>query len=197
MEIAVIILAAGGSSRLGKPKQLLPFHGGSLLRRAAEAAVGSHADHCTVVLGNEAECCGAEIANLPVRLETNPHWREGLASSIRVGIHAVRRHHPDLDAVILAPCDQPFLTSAVLNSLMQIHLSTAAGIVASSYAETLGVPALFCAAWFQRLSELQGDRGAKSLFDTAGPDLITVPFPQGATDVDTAEDYANALAVEV
>lgn len=197
MEIAVIILAAGGSQRLGRPKQLLPFHGGSLLRRAAEAAVGSHADHCTVVLGNEADRCGAEISNLPVRLEINPAWREGLASSIRVGVDAVRRHHPNLDAVVLTPCDQPFLTSAVLNSLMQIHLSTDSGIVASSYADTVGIPALFTAGWFQRLTELQGDRGAKALFETAGADLITVPFPQGATDVDTAEDYANALAVEV
>lgn len=196
MEIAVIILAAGGSKRLGRPKQLLPFHGGSLLRRAAEAAVGSHADHCTVVLGNAAESCGAEVANLPLRLEVNPGWRDGLASSIRAGMNAVRRHHPDLDAVILAPCDQPFLSSAVLNSLMQVHLSTDSGIVASSYAETLGVPALFSAAWFERLASLQGDRGAKVLFDTAGAGLISVPFPQGATDVDTAEDYAGALAVE-
>lgn len=193
MEIGVIILAAGGSHRLGEPKQLLRFHGSTLLRRAVEAARDSHADHCMVVLGHEAEACAGEIANLPMHIEVNDGWRDGLASSIRAGLAAVQRRHPAVDAVILAACDQPFLTADVLNTLMDTHLATSCGIVASAYAGTRGIPALFCAAWFPKLASLEGDRGAKALFDAADRDLTLVPFPQGTLDVDTAGDYANAL----
>lgn len=194
MEIGVIVLAAGGSCRLGTPKQLLRFQGVSLLRHAAAAAVGCHADHCTVVLGNEAAACAEEISNLPVHIAVNTAWRDGMASSIRAGLADAQRRHPGMDAVILAACDQPHVTSEVLDSLMDTHLATSSGIVASAYAGTRGIPALFCAAWFPRLAALEGDRGAKALFEAAGEnDLALVAFPGGAVDVDTALDYASAV----
>lgn len=193
MEIGIIVLAAGGSCRLGTPKQLLRLQGASLLRHAVEAAVGSYADHCTVVLGHEAAACTEEISNLPVHIEVNAAWRHGMASSIRLGLADAQRRHPGMDAVILAACDQPHLTSGVLNTLMDTHLATSHGIVASTYAGTRGIPALFSAAWFPQLAGLEGDRGAKGLFDMAASDLELVSFPGGALDVDTALDYASAV----
>ncbi len=194
MEIAVIILAAGGSRRLGQPKQLLHLSGQSLLRRAAQAAIDSHADHCVVVLGNEAERCGREVSNLPVSLEFNPAWEEGMGSSIRAGVLAARRHYPMLDAVILAPCDQPFLNASLLDELIDLHLGTACGIVASCYDDTPGIPVLFCAAYFDRLASLEGDRGARILFDPGGKDVAHVRFDDGRIDIDTPEDVAAFAA---
>lgn len=193
MEVGVIVLAAGGSCRLGTPKQLLPFRGTTLLRHAVEAAVASHADHCTVVLGHEAGLCTQQISNMPVQIQANPAWRQGMASSIRAGLEAALRRHPGMDAVILTACDQPHVTAEVLNGLMEAHLGTSSGIVASSYAGTRGIPALFAACWFPQLARLQGDRGAKGLFEAAGQDLSVVPFPGGAVDVDTPLDYASAV----
>lgn len=191
MEIAVVILAAGGSRRLGRPKQLLKVGGASLLRRTAQTALASHADHCVIVLGNQHLQCAAEVSNLPVSLEVNEAWSDGMSSSIRVGMLAAQRRHPDLEAVILVPCDQPFLTSALLDELIDQHLATACGIVASAYQNQAGIPVLFSSAYFTELTSLRGDQGAKSLFNERTSDVALVPFEGGEVDIDTLEDMTG------
>ena len=193
MEVGVVILAAGGSSRMGQPKQLLRFSGTSLLRRAVEAAVDSDAAHCTVVLGAEASLCSAEIADLPAQQEFNSVWRHGISSSIRTGLLAACRDLPHMEAVIIAPCDQPFLSAAVLNSMMRSHEASTHSTIVAAYDSPDGIPALFGASWFTRLENLRRDQGPKMLFDLPESDLIAVPYPGGAFDLDTDVQHIAAL----
>lgn len=190
MKIGVVILAAGGSRRMGEPKQLLRLDGSALIKRAVRVAVGSRASHCLVVLGHESERCAAEVHGLPVSVIVNENWQDGMGTSIRAGMVALQRDHPEVDGVIFMPCDLPFLTSRVLDELVEVHLATAAGIVACSYDGTHGIPALFHALWFQRLTQLKGGQGAKVLFDPPTDDVAFVRFPGGAIDLDTPADVA-------
>lgn len=193
MNVGVLILAAGGSRRLGKPKQLLRFDGVSMVRRLAEVALASKADHCTVVLGNAADLCVAELAGLPVSRGINSSWQSGMASSISHGIACVLKNHPETTALVILACDQPLVSATVVNELIETHITTGRSLVACTYADTRGVPALFGRSWFQRLLALQGDRGAKALMDPDDPDYACISFPGGAIDVDTEENYATAL----
>ncbi len=194
MNVAAIILAAGGSVRMGRPKQLMPVHGEALLHRTARIALASQASSVIVVLGAQAGACGSEIADLPVRLALNPVWRDGMASSIVAGVNEARRKDPDLDAVILMACDQPHLTAGVLDELLATYELEGKGMVACRYAGTAGVPALFARRWFGALERLEGESGAKSLLKATPEDLACVAFEGGRVDIDTLKDYARFLA---
>ena len=191
MNVAIIILAAGGSSRLGRPKQLMPVNAETLLHRTTRVALESKASQVTVVLGAHAGVCGVELSGLPVRLAFNPVWRDGQASSIVAGLKDVRRHPPHPDAVVILACDQPLLTSSVIDGLIEAHRELGKGMVACRYAGTNGVPALFSRRYFDALLRLEGERGAKVLFQDAPEDLACTAFEDGWADIDTMEDYAR------
>ena len=191
--IGLILLAAGGSRRLGSPKQLVTdAQGRSLVRRAAEMALASACRPVVVVLGASADAVEAELAGLPVTITVNPEWQTGLASSLKAGLNALAKVQKP-DAVVVMLCDQPQVTSALLDSLLDAYASTGHGIIACEYGGTLGVPALFGSALFGALALLTGDEGARRVIkDYAG--LVTrVPFPEGIFDIDTPRD-AQALA---
>jgi molybdenum cofactor cytidylyltransferase len=185
---ALIILAAGSSARLGQPKQLLPFRGRSLLRHAAETALGSVCRPVVVVLGARADRLQTELAGLLVTVVLNPTWTEGMASSIRVGLAALASETRVPDAVVLMLCDQPLVTSAMLDHLVNVHRSEARGIVASAYEETMGVPALFSRKYFPELASLVGDQGAKRIIVKHENDLARISLPEAAFDVDRIEE---------
>lgn len=187
-KISVILLAAGGSSRLGRPKQLVHYGGKSLLRIAVEAAAGSYCESVTVVLGATDPALLAELEGLSVGLAFNPEWQTGIGSSIRCGITAV---HPDTTAVVLMLCDQPRVTSELINSLITAHQTTGAPMVASEYADTLGVPALFTSQFFHDLAALPGDEGAKKLIARYSDRVGRIPFPEAEIDIDTPEDVES------
>lgn len=187
--IGLILLAAGGSRRLGHPKQLLEYEGRTLLRRAAMAACGSRCDPIVIVLGAEYDRCMGELAGLPTRAVLNPQWSEGIAGSIRLGLTALLEDVPEIEAAVLCLCDQPHLSSAVLNTLVSAYLGTGKSIVASKYNDTLGAPALFDVSRFPDLLKLSGDEGARRLFTRMPEEVVAVPFSEGAHDVDTPEDY--------
>ena len=127
-------MAAGGSARLGRPKQLLEYEGKPLLRRAAETALASHCRPVIVVLGAQAEACAAVLSDLPVRIVVNEGWQEGLASSIRAGLAVLERERPGVDAAILSVADQPYLTPVLLDSLIEHQRATGQKIIAAQYA---------------------------------------------------------------
>jgi molybdenum cofactor cytidylyltransferase len=188
--LAAILLAAGGSSRILTPKQLLPYRDRSLLRHAAEIAVESDAGETFVVLGSELERMKAELRGLGVRIVENPDWQEGIASSIRAAISTLPS---SFEAVIVLLCDQPLITAELINELVRTREKTGKPIVACQYEDTLGVPALFHRSVFPELVLLKGDRGAKHLIEHHGDRVAFVPFPGGSVDIDSLADYERYI----
>ena len=180
--VATVILAAGASRRLGQPKQLVQLEGESLLRRMVRTALAGGGP-VTVVTGSGSADLASELADLPVTQLLNPHWEEGLASSIRAGVAALP---PGSTGVLLLLCDQPGVDPALLARLQAAHRADPQALVACGYGGTRGVPALFPAHCFPQLLELRGDHGAQGLLQ--GEAVVLVPFPAGALDVDRPED---------
>lgn len=183
---AALVLAAGASRRLGFPKQLVQVHGEPLLRRTARLAVESGCHPVTVVLGAHAAPCRDTLRGLPVGIFMNPAWEEGMASSLRAGLAALPA---DASAVLLLACDQPALDLPHLARLLHAHRQHPDAVIASAYADTRGVPALFPSTHFQRLAQLQGDQGARGLLQ--GSEVVEVLFPRGEWDVDQVEDLPH------
>jgi molybdenum cofactor cytidylyltransferase len=191
--VGLLLLAAGGSTRMGRPKQLLEFHGRPLIRHSVERALGSRCRPVIVVLGSDADACEAALHGLPIETVVNEDWMQGMGSSIRIGIATLQERVPAAEAVIIALCDQPLISSAFLDRLVRTHIEQEAPMVAASYDDRPGVPALFARSQFPRLAMLEGQAGAKALLQAAGSELITIPAPLAAIDVDTPEDYARLL----
>lgn len=188
--IAAIVLAAGGARRMGRPKQLLEMGGRALVRRAVDAAAGV-ADAVWVVVGAEADAVAAALAGSGARIARNPDWTRGMASSIRCGVEAACTAAPPPRALLLLLCDQPAVTTALLQRLAA-HFAAGRGLAACEYAGALGPPALFGAQHFSALRALRGDGGARALLEAPGAQVARVPFPEGALDVDTPADWRRA-----
>ena len=184
--IGVVILAAGGSSRLGSPKQLLVYEGKSLLRRACDTALAAGFSSVNVVVGANAAQCQEELLGLRVQSIYNPNWKKGISSSICVGVLAVC---DEVDAVLLMLCDQPLLVSDHLETLAKSHVQSPNFIVASEYGGVLGVPALFPRVFFNDLLDLQGEHGARQIIGLHKDKCMAVPYPEGSFDIDTLNDY--------
>jgi molybdenum cofactor cytidylyltransferase len=185
---ALIILAAGGSARLGRPKQLVSFRGRSLLRRAAQTALASDCRPVIVVLGAFARRLKGELGALPLTVATNLQWGLGIGSSIRAGLAALPPGRDAPDAVVIMLCDQPLISARFLNRLLAVHHSSRRGIVASEYAGTVGVPALFSRAYYPELAALAADSGAKAVIVKHEKDLERIPLAEAAFDLDRPED---------
>lgn len=190
--VGVIVVAAGASSRLGQPKQLLLFEGQSLLRRVCRAALASGLSPVVVVLGANEPLLRSEIEDLPLRIVGNPNWQAGLSQSVRAGVDALESD--PIGAVVLAPCDQPLLDSDVFNRILETHTRTHCPIVVSGYEDLWGTPMLFERALWPELRALAGDRGAQGVARLHAEHVECVPFPGGAFDVDTRADYQRLNA---
>ncbi len=191
MSTGIIILAAGESVRMGEPKQLLAYHGTTLLQHAIATALELDGTPVVVVLGAHAEKIRTQISEPRVTFAENPDWLEGMGASVRVGLSAMLAAHPDVAGVIFLPCDQPLLTAATLRDLIAAHERTGRAIAASEYGGVLGVPALFARDHFPELLALDGATGARQIIWAHRANAIGVPFPEGAVDVDTPADYAR------
>jgi len=189
MGIGAIVLAAGGSSRLGTPKQLVTFRGETLVRQAAKAALESVCDRVVVVVGSHAAEMRRELNDLPVSVVENKDWQSGISSSIRAGIEGIVSS--DLEGVVIMLCDQPFVTASVLNELISTHRETGHAIVASTYSTTRGVPAFFAPELFNELASLAKDEGARRIIASHPEQVAIVEFPHGAIDIDTPQDHAR------
>jgi CTP:molybdopterin cytidylyltransferase MocA len=187
--VAAVVLAAGGSRRLGHPKQLVLWQGESLVRRAARVAVESSCGRVVVVVGAVAPEVRDALAGVPVEVVSNDDWSEGMAASIRCGVGAVA--HGGEGAVLLVACDQPALTASHLDRIVARWVQGARA-VGSRYAGTLGVPALFDRSFFPPLLALHGDTGAKKLLRDG--ETAAVDWADGSLDVDTQVDLERAAA---
>ena len=189
--VALLLLAAGASTRMGRPKQLLPYHGRTLLRHAAETAVAAGCAPIVLVTGALHDELLAEIVGLPILAVHNPDWETGMASYIRAGLAAVAAAAPR--AVLVMLTDQPLVTPELLRQLIVQQHATQAPIVAAAYGETLGVPAIFDKSLLPELLKLQGAQGAGRLIARLGAAVGQVAFPAGLLDVDTPAQYTALL----
>ncbi len=196
--VGAVVLAAGSSSRMGSPKQILKFRGESLLKRAALAALGAGCRPVIVVTGAHAGLSRVELDGLDVLEVFNPHWETGMASSVRAGVEALLNADADLTAAVLMLCDQPHVTADIISGLIAAH--RAAGslpLVASTYGGSFGVPALFGRALFAELAQLQGAAGARQVIKRHASEAHFLSFPNGEVDVDTPDDFLRLTAMDV
>lgn len=184
---AVLVLAAGGSARMGRPKQLIEVGGITLVARAAQAALGSCARPVAVVLGAHAEEVEKALSALAVKTIRNPDWTSGMASSIRMGIDALFPEGGPPGSLLIMPADQPALTSALLDRLIERHRHTGR-ITAAGYAGRKGAPAVFGCEHVSALRALTGDEGARALLNAGTAIVETLDMPELAVDLDTPAD---------
>ena len=192
--IGAVILAAGASSRMGRPKQLLEYGGQTLVRRAVLTARAAGCKPVVIVTGAHGKELKEELHGLNLREANNPEWESGIGSSIRAGIQAVVKANDKVTALVLMLCDQPFVTSDVLSGLITAHREGGGEIVASSYGVTIGVPALFGKPFFTELVRLESGAGAKRVIRRHLTQVHLLPFPQGEVDLDTPADFARLLS---
>jgi molybdenum cofactor cytidylyltransferase len=185
-----VILAAGASTRMGSPKQLLALDGQPLIVRAVEAALASPAWPVVVVLGAHAEKIRPALARLPVLVAENPAWAEGMAASIRAGIATLRQFSRHLDAALLALCDQPAFSAGTIARLVAAQRTAGRSIVAARYGGRNGAPALFLREHFAALAALTGEEGARPLLNGDPARVAAVDLPELALDLDTPADVA-------
>lgn len=184
--VYAVILAAGASRRLGKPKQLLEWRDRTLLEHAIQNARPLLNERIIVVLGAHAQAIQSAVQPSGIHMIVNPNWQEGIASSIRTGIGALPA---SASAALILLCDQPLINTGHLQSLLIRWQNEPTCIVASHYFDSVGVPALFPAHFFGPLLELEGDRGAKHLLQKFSSGLRKIPLPEAELDIDSASDF--------
>ncbi|MFB9075977.1 NTP transferase domain-containing protein [Flavobacterium procerum] len=190
----IIILAAGNSSRLGRPKQLLQYKESTLLKNSIYEALKVENSFIIIVTGSDHDLIEKELNSPEITFSFNSNWETGMSSSIVKGISELLLLNPDCEQCIMAVCDQPFVTSSVFESLIFESSKRGKGIVASAYSETLGTPVLFHKKYFQELLELKGQEGAKKLLKNYANDVVSVLFEKGNIDIDTEEDYLQLIS---
>lgn len=190
-ELAILLLAAGSSSRMGQSKQLLPIEGEPLLLRTAKVALRSQVTDTVVVLGANAQKHEAVIKKLPVTIIVNEEWEKGMGHSLKVGLHHLIQSYPQLNAVLITVCDQPLLTTHHLDKLIDTYRKTKQSIIASFYKQVSGVPALFDQSLFSQLQLLDDHQGAKKIIEMNKHLVYPVAFVDGAIDLDTWEEYMH------
>ena len=184
---AVLLLAAGGSRRLGQPKQLLSINGKPLVRHIAELALTTAPTQMIVITGCQAEVVSAALTGLPLQTVFNPLWSQGLASSLQAGAESLRAHQ---GPVLVLACDQWRLSSAHLDNLLK-EAATASTVV-TDYGGAEGLPALLPMTLLQQAHLLHGEQGLKTLWHQQPHRAVEAP--ELAFDIDTPEDLQQAVA---
>ncbi len=191
VRVGAVILAAGGSSRLGRPKQFVSLGGETLLSHAVRVAFEACCAPVIIVAGEEADAMTKRLPVGGIEVVMNEHWKSGVGTSIRIGLRFLIDQDDTSEAVILMACDQPLVSTESLRALIKAHVSTRQPIVASSYAGTLGIPALFARTCFDKLLALLDHEGAKGLIFSNLEHVAKVPDAAAALDIDTPIDLAT------
>jgi molybdenum cofactor cytidylyltransferase len=190
--VAAIVLAAGVSSRLGQPKQLLMHGGETLLERTIRLANEAGAAPVITVLGANFAIIRASIGGTNSIHVINEHWEQGISTSIHAGLESLEDSAPNAAGALILACDQARLTADHLRALIEAFAAQEEpSIAASAYAGVLGVPSVFPRMAFAGLRALRGDKGARSLLVHPPCPMIAVPFPGGEVDIDRPEDLSQ------
>ncbi|MCU0468242.1 MAG: nucleotidyltransferase family protein [Arcicella sp.] len=194
MNLSIIILAAGNSSRLGQPKQLIEYQGESLIRRITALALSVTSD-VKVVLGANADIIRENLQSFAsnIQIVDNPNWQQGMGTSIQKGVASMTGKE---DATLILLSDQPFVNFNLLQEILQTFAENSPQIVACDYGNQIGVPMLFDKVVFHQLLQLKGDKGARSFLKEFQGKIATVPFPEGMFDIDTPNDLNELRKIE-
>lgn len=190
MNSPILILAAGASTRMGRPKQMLVVDGEPLLVRSVRVALET-SSHVFVVLGANAKAHKALLSSLPIHVVDHPQWKLGMGSSLKAGLKEILSTYPEATGVLVMLCDQPKVSRAHLETLLNCAAQSEKEIVASHYDQTFGVPALFKQSMFSSLLALGDEAGAAKLIRNHSDKVEVVDFPEGTIDLDTPDDLAR------
>ncbi|MCV9386010.1 nucleotidyltransferase family protein [Reichenbachiella ulvae] len=193
----ILILAAGNSSRLGQPKQMLPLSDeANLLQHTVQVAMDSLADDIVVVLGSNAGEHDQMLDQWKDQLHIiqNDQWQKGMGSSIKAGVKCIDKEISDWGGVLISVCDQPHLRTKIIDQLIQEGEKCQAPVASQYDPDNFGVPVWFPKSWQSQLEELPDERGALFLLKQIQSELFTLPFPEGETDIDTLDDWKEYLA---
>ncbi|SED17707.1 molybdenum cofactor cytidylyltransferase [Tenacibaculum sp. MAR_2009_124] len=188
MKTAIVILAAGKSSRMGTAKQLLPYRHTTLLGWTIEQALKIVNTEVICITGAKREIVEKSISTYPITIIHNSNFQNGLSASIKVGIRYVSQK--DFDNVLIILADQPFVTNGYLKEIISKSCMDPEKIIASNYGNRIGVPALFPRRFYQHLSKLTGDKGAKELLSKHSDNILKMP-KVNLIDIDTQEEYEH------
>lgn len=183
----ILVLAAGASTRLGQPKQLVQLGGQPALHRVVSNCVAVAGNAVTVVIGANARDLTRLLGRSPASMIVNRHWEEGIAASIRCGLATLP---PTCDAVLIVLGDQVAITVDDLKRLVSAWKEQEGVVAAAVYERHVGVPAIFPRLCFTELAQLRGDQGARLILERNSHRLVRVPMPNAAVDLDTPEDLA-------
>lgn len=197
VSFAAILLAAGGSSRLGQPKQLLQIDGESLVRRTARALFGLNPARVVVVTGGSSERVSNELKGLPVHIQHNPDWPAGMGSSIALGASQIPA---EADGVLILLCDQWCIDTADLNQIVSRWTSDISRIYAASWndenAFCYGPPVMFPRKYIHELEMLKGEHGARSVINRCQHEARFIVLENAAFDVDVPADLKPFTAAK-
>jgi molybdenum cofactor cytidylyltransferase len=184
----ILILAAGASTRLGQPKQLVRLGGRPALHRVIASATQVAGHDVTVVLGAHAKEMTYLLNRTSASWVINREWEQGLSSSLRAGLAALP---PACEATLILLGDQVGVTAEDLRRLVDAWKGSESSIAASVYDRHVGVPAIFPHAYFSEMAELRGDQGARAILERNRDRLIRVKMPSAALDLDTPEQLSE------
>ena len=192
-KISGIILAAGLSTRIGEPKQVLPFNGSTIIETVIDNLLGSKFDEVIVVIGHEAKKIKARIQHKPVKIVFNPDYRSGMLTSAQCGVRSISE---SADAFALALVDQPFITSNLIDLVVDAHTQTDRGISLPSHENRRGHPVIFDSRYAADILALEPESGGvKSLLRKYAHDIhyVVVDTDRVLRDIDYRKDYEEAL----
>ncbi|MGQ9502624.1 MAG: nucleotidyltransferase family protein [Anaerolineae bacterium] len=188
VHVAAVVLAAGGATRFGKLKQLLPWESGTLLTQVVDTALASSARPVVVVLGAQAEACRAALGERPVQIVVNPAWAQGQSTSVQAALAALPPH---VDAVLFLLADQPTVQGSTLEQLIIRYRATRAPLAWPEWHGRRGNPVLFDRRLFPELMALRGDVGGRIVLQAHAAEAERVPVSDAGIliDIDTPDDY--------
>lgn len=189
---AILILAAGSSSRMGESKQLLPWGKTTLLGNAIEQALLVKNVAIVVVLGANGEEIENSIESYDVKIVHNENWKRGIGSSISYGVKSILRNY-EVSSILIMLGDQPFVKSEYLSKLCETSESHKRKIIVSDYRSNIGVPAVFGADYFSDLTSLNNEKGAKKIIHKYQKSIKVVDFENNLIDVDTEKEYKDLI----
>lgn len=195
MNVSIIILAAGASSRMGAAKQLLLVDGKTLIKRICDTAMDTTCHPIVVVLGANRNIIRNETERMPITVIDNPQWENGMSSSIKMGLAGAYMTEKAIEAVIFLTVDMPYVSAELINKMIEkAESDEKIEIVACKYENQMGIPVLFKRSIFTDLLELSGDEGAKKVVVKNKDKTVFIDFPEGKLDLDTVEEYRNFVS---